>query len=108
MKSTSLLRSRLAFVALLTLLLGICMPTLVAQSAGTSGLTGTVTDPSGAAIPNVTVTITNNDTGQSRTATTGPDGVYKFSLLPPGNYKARFSATGFKTAEVGAVTLNVT
>jgi hypothetical protein len=112
MRSTSLLRSRLAWAALtvasLTLLLGICMPSLMAQSAGTSGLTGTVTDPSGAAIPNVSVTITNNDTGQSRTATTGPDGVYKFSLLQPGSYKARFSASGFKTSEVGTVGLNVT
>jgi hypothetical protein len=108
MKLTSLLRSRLALVALLTLLLGSCVPSLFAQSAGTSGLTGTINDPSGAAIPNVTVTLTSNDTNQTRTATTGGDGQYKFTLLPPGNYKVRFSATGFKTSEVGAVTLNVT
>jgi hypothetical protein len=69
--------SRLAFVALLALLLATCVPSLIAQSAGTSGLTGTITDPSGAAIPNVTVIITNNDNGQSRTTTTGSDGVYK-------------------------------
>lgn len=58
MRSTSLLRSQLAWfalgVTLLTLLSGICVPSRMAQSAGTSGLTGTVTDPSGAAIPNVT------------------------------------------------------
>ncbi len=105
MRSKTLLCMQLA---LLALLFAVCVPTLVAQSAGTSGLTGTVTDPSGAAIPNVTVTITNNDTGQSRTTTTGTDGIYKFTLLPPGNYKVRFAATGFKTAEVGSVALNVT
>jgi len=99
---------RLLFPALLAVLLLSCLPALLAQSAGTAGLTGIITDPSGAAIPNVTVTITSNDTGQSRTATTGTDGVYKFTLLPPGNYRARFSATGFKTAEIGSVTLNVT
>jgi Carboxypeptidase regulatory-like domain/TonB dependent receptor-like, beta-barrel len=86
----------------------VCTPALQAQSAGTAGLSGTITDPSGAAIPNVNVTITNNDTGQSRTTNTGTDGVYKFTLLPPGGYKVRFSAQGFKTAEVGSVTLNVT
>jgi Carboxypeptidase regulatory-like domain len=97
----------LAVASMLTLL-AMSASTLMAQSAGTSGLAGTVTDPSGAAVPNVTVTIISNDTGQTRTATTGADGTYKFGLLPPGTYHVRFAATGFKTAEVGAVTLNVT
>jgi hypothetical protein len=101
-------RSQVVAVLALTLLLGIFAPAVWAQSAGTSSLTGTVTDPSGAAIPNVMVTLTSNDTGQIRTETTGNDGVYKFSLLPPGSYKVRFAAMGFKTAEIGAVTLNVT
>jgi Carboxypeptidase regulatory-like domain/TonB dependent receptor-like, beta-barrel len=101
----TLLRTQSAF---LTLLFAAFSPSLMAQSAGTSGLTGTITDPSGAAIPSVTVTLTSNDTNQVRSATTGPDGQYKFTLLPPGSYKVRFAAMGFKTAEVGAVTLNVT
>ncbi len=95
-------------VASMLALLAISASVLMAQSAGTSGLAGTVTDPSGAAIPNVTVTITSNETGLTRTATTGADGSYRFSLLPPGTYHVRFAATGFKTADVGAVTLNVT
>jgi hypothetical protein len=95
-------------IASLAMLLAVSASTLVAQSAGTSGLAGTITDPSGAAIPSVTVTITNNDTGQNRTTTTGSNGTYKFSLLPPGNYRASFAANGFKTSEVGSVTLNVT
>ena len=108
MRMKTLLSSRLAHVALLTLLFASCIPCLMAQSAGTSALAGTVTDPSGAAIPNVTVTITSNATGQTRTSTTGPDGTYRFTLMPPGNYKVSFSATGFKTAEVGSEQLNVT
>src|ERR1700733_6034705 len=99
---------RLLVGVLLCLLVTATAPYLMAQSAGTAALAGTITDPSGAAIPNVTVTITNNDTGQSRTATTSSNGTYKFSLLPPGSYKASFAAAGFKTSEVAAVVLNVT
>src|ERR1700733_15096263 len=100
--------TRLLVGALLCLLLTTAVPHMMAQSAGTAALAGTVTDPSGAAVPNVTVTVINNDTGQTRTTTTGSDGSYKFSLLPPGSYKATFAVPGFKTSEVGAVQLNVT
>lgn len=98
----------LRLVALLAVFLIAMMPALLAQSAGTAGLTGTVTDPSGAAVPNVTVTLTSNDTNQVRTETTGSNGQYKFTLLPPGSYRVRFAANGFKTAEITAVTMNVT
>src|SRR6202451_3113693 len=108
MRFTSLLRMQLLAVTLLSVFLAFCVPTWMAHSAGTSALSGSVTDPSGAAIPNVTVTITSNATGQSRTTTTGSDGQYRFTLLPPGNYKVSFSATGFKTAEVASEQLNVT
>ena len=102
------LRPVALIVALIVMLLAIAAPVVLAQSAGTAGLTGTVTDPSGAAVPNVTVTLTSNDTNQARTATTGGDGQYKFTLLPPGSYKVRFTANGFKTAEISAVTMSVT
>src|ERR1700739_1406814 len=81
---------------------------LLAQSAGTGALTGTIVDPTGAVVPGVTVILVSLETNQTRTATTGNDGSYKFSLLPPGNYSVRFSATGFKTSEVSSVTVNVT
>jgi hypothetical protein len=84
------------------------VPLLRAQSAGTGALTGTVSDPSGGVIPNVTVTMTSLDTAQVRTAATGSDGAYKFALLPPGSYRVRFTAMGFKTAEVPSVNVNVT
>jgi hypothetical protein len=80
----------------------------LAQSAETGALAGTVTDPSGGVIAGATVTSTNIATGASRTVTTDANGVYKVSLLPPGNYSLRFSANGFKTAEVPSVTVNVT
>ena len=83
-------------------------PQLNAQSAGTGALTGVVHDPSGAVVPNATVTATKTDTNQARTAATGADGTYKFTLLPPGSYRVTFVAVGFKTAEVPLVTVNVT
>jgi carboxypeptidase family protein/TonB-dependent receptor-like protein len=88
-------------------LLAMGVGSLLAQSAGTGAITGTVTDASGAVVPNVTVTLTNAGTNQTRTETTGADGIYRFSLLEPGTYRARFSVTGFKTAEVTSITLNV-
>jgi hypothetical protein len=81
---------------------------LVAQTASTGALTGTVTDPTGAVVPNVSVTLTSADTAQTRTTTTGADGTYRFTLLPPGNYRVGFAANGFKTVEVPSVTVNVT
>ena len=95
-------------MASLLMLLATSAPVLMGQSAGTSALAGVVTDPSGASVPNVMVTLTSNATGQTRTATTGADGTYRFTLLPPGTYHVSFSASGFKTSEVGSVTLNVT
>jgi len=96
-----------AFLACFAVL-WLCAGGAAAQSAGTGALTGTVTDPSGRAVPKATVTLTNIGTSQERTATTGSDGTYSFSLLPPGNYRVKFVADGFKTAEVVSVTINVT
>jgi carboxypeptidase family protein len=84
------------------------VPRVICQTAGTGALTGTVKDPSGAVIPNATVTITSVDTGQVRTTMTGADGVYKFSLLPPGNYRVRIEAGGFKPVEFPSATITVT
>ena len=64
-------------------------PRLHAQTAGTGALTGTVSDSSGAAIPNATVTLINNETGQERTAATGTDGVYRFALECIGAFEFR-------------------
>jgi hypothetical protein len=86
----------------------LCVSLARAQSAGTGAIAGVVTDSSGAAVANVTVTATNLGTNQERTATTGAAGDYKFSLLSPGNYRLRFTANGFKTAEVSSVTVDVT
>ncbi len=83
-------------------------PSIFAQSGSTGALTGTLRDASGAVLPNATVTLTSIDTAQVRTATTGADGTYKFGLLPPGNYRLKFEASGFSTVEVPSATVAVT
>jgi Carboxypeptidase regulatory-like domain len=99
-----------AFFALLCAfsLLSLGAALVSAQTATTGALTGTVTDPSGAVIAGATVTLTDNGTGQSRTTTSDSSGSFKFSLLPPGNYSVKFSASGFKEATVPTVTVNIT
>ncbi len=89
-------------------LLFACTSPVWAQSATTGALTGTVTDPSGGVVVGASVTLDNTATGQERTATTDASGVYKFSLLLPGDYSVKISASGFKTSTVGSVTVNVT
>jgi hypothetical protein len=59
-------------------------------------LTGNVTDPSGAAVPNVKVEALNTATGVSRTATSDESGSYSFNDLQPGTYKITFSAASFR------------
>ena len=83
-------------------------PSLLAQSAGTGALTGTVRDASGGVVPGVTVTATSVDTNSTRTTVTTEDGTYRFSLLPPGVYGVRFTIPGFKTSDVSSVTVRVT
>jgi len=99
---------KLSSAWILLCLVSVFAALLSAQSAGTGALTGTVIDPTGAVVPGAQVVLVNLETNQTRTATTGSDGAYKFSLLPPGNYSVRFTAAGFKTSEVPSVAVNVT
>jgi hypothetical protein len=71
-------------------------------------LTGTVTDPSGAVIPNARITLRNDGTGGTLTAITGRDGLYRFSLLPAGEYELTAEAAAFEPATVGHVLIQIT
>jgi hypothetical protein len=93
---------RYTIVLAVTVLLG---ASLFAQ-VNTSSLSGLVTDPSGAAIQNVTVSVTSPSTGYIRTVTTDNAGYYTFQNLPIGDYTVRAEASGFSTDQE-TVTLNV-
>jgi Carboxypeptidase regulatory-like domain/TonB-dependent Receptor Plug Domain len=69
---------------------------LAAQSIVTGGLTGTVTDPSGAVVSGAKITINNPATGESQSTTTSSVGEYRFALLKPGTYDLTIAMQGFK------------
>jgi outer membrane receptor protein involved in Fe transport len=80
---------------------------LFAQQIGGGTLNGSVTDPSGAAVPNAKVTATQKSTGVARTTQSSGTGVYSLASLPPGIYDVELEATGFKTAKLPAVDVGV-
>jgi hypothetical protein len=79
-----------------------------AQASQTGGITGVVTDPGGALVQGATIDLVNESTGKSeRTATTGGDGGYSFTLLKPGSYRLEITAQNFKKAVITAVPVRI-
>src|SRR5439155_10139068 len=70
--------------------------TIQAQSV-TGSISGTVTDSAGGVIPNATVTIIHEQTGDSRNVTTNEEGRFLFSAIQPGLYTVKIEHTGFQT-----------
>src|SRR3569833_1299005 len=68
---------------------------LARSQANFATVYGTVTDPSGAAIPNATVTLTQPDTQVTTTKTTGDTGDFAFTFIPGGVYSLKSEAKGF-------------
>lgn len=78
---------------------------VLAQTGAT--IVGTVTDPSGAVVPNANITITNTATNQDTHITSNDVGQYVVPDLQNGHYRVRAEAAGFKSAEEQDVVLNV-
>ena len=100
-------------VSPLALSLTLCL-TLVAATFGTTlgqavygSVIGTVTDASGAAVPNASVTITNAGTNVSETTQTNASGNYTLTRLIPGTYRVKVEAPNFKAAVLDTVVVNV-
>src|SRR4029077_14469109 len=67
---------------------------LIAQTTTTGDISGTVTDSSGAVVPNATVTVKNRGNDYTRTVTTNNMGVYRVTQLSPGRYSVTAITTG--------------
>ena len=91
-------RSCLLFTLLIIVIaFVIVIPYASAQSLTQGGLRGTVTDPSGAVIPNANVELKSVDTGATQTRKTTGTGAYNFALLTPGSYTLTYSAPNYVT-----------
>src|SRR5580698_1190174 len=87
---------KLPQVALLSITL-LLVPARSSAQDATGRIAGTISDPSGAVIPGVNVTVTNTATQVSRRANTNQDGYYQVLALPIGNYKVTAEHQGFRT-----------
>ncbi len=85
----------LTTLAVFTLFISLWTPPASGQAVFGS-IFGTVTDPSGAAVPNAKVTVTSATKATSYTATTNADGNYSVTHLIPDTYNVRAEAAGFK------------
>jgi Carboxypeptidase regulatory-like domain len=103
MKSTSLAAAVLSAACLLS-----ASHATPAQGVGASAdLTGTVTDQTGAGVPNAKVTATDRANGLERSVMTDEHGIYRVSGLPPSSYRVSVEHAGFQTEAAGGVVLTV-
>jgi len=93
-----------SMVVLLGLFLGM---TWTAQAQSTATLQGTVTDPSGNTVPGAKIKATNQATGMESTTTTDNAGNYLFPSLAIGLYKVEVTSSGFQSAVVNNLKLDV-
>ena len=98
MRITLLARAR--FCAALTSLV---LLSSLAQAQYSGNVQGFVLDPSGAAVAGASVTLNNVDTGVENVGKTSDSGNYRFSSLPPGNYRVSAESGGFKRTEVAFI-----
>jgi hypothetical protein len=102
------MKMRVRFVLLMLCSVALVCVLTVTGKAQTSGeITGLVTDSSGAAVVGANVTVTNKATGAMRKITTNGEGLYTFPSLLPGIYELKIEQSGFKTAQLDNIKLEV-
>jgi hypothetical protein len=100
------LRSR-SVVRLLTVVILLASWVVTGRAQTQGGITGTVTDTSGASVPGANVTVSNTATRGMRNTVTNGEGLYAFPGLPPGTYQIKVELQGFKTAEIPAFKVDI-
>jgi hypothetical protein len=89
------------------ILLALALPPAAGAQVTSAAIVGTIKDSSGAALPGVTVTARNVDTGFNRTVPTDEVGAYRLDFLPIGKYTVEVVLAGFKTVTRSGIVLNV-
>src|SRR5260370_33263034 len=89
------------------LLLGPLILSFLAFAQDRGSIRGTVSDQSGAPVPEARVTTRNINTGLTRSAKTGTDGVYSLLYLPAGEYSLTVEKEGFRKTETSGIKVNV-
>jgi hypothetical protein len=93
--------------ALAAIVMALALAPAAAAQVTSATIVGTITDSSGGALPGVTVTARNVDTGFSRTVPTDAVGAYRLEFLPIGSYSVEAVLEGFKTVTRSGIVLNV-
>lgn len=101
------MRIRLFSLAIICIVALVCLVSPIFAQGERGAITGIITDPTGAVIPNVEVTATHLETNTTFRAVTTSAGVYRIPYLPPGNYKVTAGVKGFKTAVLEPVVVAV-
>ncbi len=83
------------------------LPICLSAQIGTATISGTIVDQNGALVPDVQVTVTNQDTNISSVTKTNTAGIYSVPSLKPGRYRVVVEKAGFKQVDVRDLTLNV-
>jgi hypothetical protein len=94
-------------ISLTTLILVAISPILRAQNTNSADIRGVVTDPTGAVVPDVTVTVLDIEKGVTREFKTNSAGLYDTGPIFTGTYRVSFSKTGFSQFVRSSVTLDV-
>ncbi len=102
------MKPRSLFPILLALAILTVFGTVMLHGQGTDlgTIRGTVTDSSGAVVPNASVTILDSATGATRHTTTNSGGEYQMFGLPSGKYKVTLTVAGMSTEDITGVVLN--
>jgi len=96
------IRFRVAFLLL------VFAAAAVAQTGTTAQVSGTITDPSGAAVATASVELLSSVTGAALKQSVNSSGQYVFPNVPPGAYTLRVTAQGFRTASISNLQFDVT
>ena len=97
--------NRFASIPAILFTAAVLSPTFYGQAISTNGgsIQGTITDPSGAAVPQAIIVVKGTDTGEIKTLKSDSAGFYSVGPLIPGNYTVTTTASGFQTLTVSTV-----